>query len=95
MSVNLGHLAGHAHFFQVSIIVSEGREDIGIMDASLVDHFEEAFKRLQVDCACWLRNKGVANGTSKTVGLGKFWQDLEISKAFAWFAFTFFESRIF
>ena len=30
---------------------------------------------------------GVANGTSKNVGLGKFWQDL------AWFVFTFFESR--
>ena len=71
MSVNLGHPAGHAHFFQVSIIVSEGREDIGIMDACLVDHCEEAFKRLQVDCACWLRNKGVANGTSKNVGLAK------------------------
>ena len=26
---------------------------------------------------------GVANGTSKNVGLGKFWQDLEISKAFS------------
>jgi len=25
---------------------------------------------------------GVANGTSKNVDLGKFWQDLEISKAF-------------
>ena len=25
---------------------------------------------------------GVANGTSKNVGLGKFWQDLEISEAF-------------
>ena len=25
---------------------------------------------------------GVANGTSKKVGLGKFWQDLEISEAF-------------
>ena len=25
---------------------------------------------------------GVANGTSKSVGLGKFWQDLEISEAF-------------
>ena len=24
----------------------------------------------------------MANGTSKIVGLGKFWQDLEISKAF-------------
>ena len=24
----------------------------------------------------------VANGTSKNVGLGKFWQDLEISEAF-------------
>ena len=24
---------------------------------------------------------GVANGTSKNVGLGKFWQDLEISEA--------------
>ena len=29
MSVNLGHPAGHAHFFQVLIVVSEGREDIG------------------------------------------------------------------
>ena len=45
---------------------------------------------------------GVANGTSKNVGLGKFWQDLEISEAFlislgslvfSWFVFTFFESR--
>ena len=26
--------------------------------------------------------EGVANGTSKNVGLGKFWQDLEISEAF-------------
>ena len=25
---------------------------------------------------------GVANGTSKNVGVGKFWQDLEISEAF-------------
>ena len=25
---------------------------------------------------------GVPNGTSKNVGLGKFWQDLEISQAF-------------
>ena len=25
---------------------------------------------------------GVANGTSKNVGLGKFWRDLEISEAF-------------
>ena len=25
---------------------------------------------------------GVANGTSKNVGLGKFWQDLESSEAF-------------
>ena len=25
---------------------------------------------------------GVANGSSKNVGLGKFWQDLEISEAF-------------
>ena len=28
------------------------------------------------------REIGVANGTSKNVGLGKFWQDLEISEAF-------------
>ena len=27
-------------------------------------------------------SSGVANGTSKNVGLGKFWQDLEISEAF-------------
>ena len=26
--------------------------------------------------------EGVPNGTSKNVGLGKFWQDLEISEAF-------------
>ena len=25
---------------------------------------------------------GVANGTTKNVGLGKFWQDLEIAEAF-------------
>ena len=29
-----------------------------------------------------LAKGGVANGTSKNVGLGKFWQDLEISEAF-------------
>ena len=28
------------------------------------------------------REEGVANGTSENVGLGKFWQDLEISEAF-------------
>ena len=28
------------------------------------------------------RKLGVANGTSKNVGLRKFWQDLEISEAF-------------
>ena len=27
-------------------------------------------------------SRGVANGTSKNVGLGKLWQDLEISEAF-------------
>ena len=26
--------------------------------------------------------RGVANGTWKNMGLGKFWQDLEISEAF-------------
>ena len=31
---------------------------------------------------CWCILEGVANGTSKNVGLGKFWQDLEISEAF-------------
>ena len=45
---------------------------------------------------------GVANGTSKYMGLGKFWQDLEISETFlislevsffSWFVFTFFESQ--
>ena len=44
------------------------------------------------------------NGTSKNVGLGKFWQDLEISKAFLisleasflhGLIFTFFESQNF
>ena len=29
-----------------------------------------------------ISKSGVANGTSKNVGLGKFWQDLEISEAF-------------
>ena len=28
------------------------------------------------------QNEGVANGTSKNVGLVKFWQDLEISEVF-------------
>ena len=41
----------------------------------------------------------MANGTSKNVGLGKFWQDLgsvfdkSRSLVFVWFVFTFFESR--
>ena len=48
MSTNLIHPAGHAHFFEVSITMSEGTEDIGIMDASSVDHFKEAFKRLSL-----------------------------------------------
>ena len=44
-------------------------------------------------------NGGVSNGTSKNVGLGKFWQNLESgfdksrSLMFAWFDFYFFESR--
>ena len=44
---------------------------------------------------------GVVNGTSKNMCLGKFWQDLEMLKAFlislvfAWFVFTFFESQNF
>ena len=33
-------------------------------------------------CFSQLPYEGVANGTSKNVGLGKFWQDLEISEAF-------------
>ena len=33
-----------------------------------------------LDSCC--HSQGVANGTSKNVGLGKFWQDLEISEAF-------------
>ena len=43
----------------------------------------------------------MANGTSKNVGLGKFWQNLgnvfdkSRSLVFAWFVFTFFESRNF
>ena len=48
------------------------------------------------------QQKGVANGTSKNVGLGKFWQDLEISETFlievsffSWFVFPLFESRNF
>ena len=50
-----------------------------------------------LDLPFWrgLTQWGVANGTSKNVGRGKFWQDLEISEAFltslkisffAWFA---------
>ena len=49
------------------------------------------------------KSLGVANGTSKNVGLWKFWQDIEVSEeffislevSFAWFVFTFFESRKF
>ena len=33
-------------------------------------------------CFLFLLHEGVANGTSKNVGLGKFWQDREISEAF-------------
>ena len=33
-------------------------------------------------CPGWRIQGGVANGTSKNVGLGKFWQDLEISEVF-------------
>ena len=40
-------------------------------------HVTHAYNRLQCIAAI-----GVANGTSKNVGLGKFWQDLEISEAF-------------
>ena len=37
-----------------------------------------------VDCSLIMRDThtGVANGTTKNVGLGKFWQDLKISEAF-------------
>ena len=37
-----------------------------------------------VDCGMITRDAhtGVANGTTKNVGVGKFWQDLEISEVF-------------
>ena len=38
------------------------------------------FKSFKTKTSMWL--VGVANGTTKNVGLGKFWQDLEISEAF-------------
>ena len=50
-----------------------------------------------------LANEGVPNGTLKNVGLGKFWQDLEISEAFLislevsffhGFVFTFLSLKI-
>ena len=34
-------------------------------------------------CFLFPLHEGVANGTSKNVGLGKFWQDREISEAFS------------
>ena len=37
---------------------------------------------IQGDSQIYYNILGVANGTSKNVGLGKFWQDLEISEAF-------------
>ena len=46
----------------------------------------------------------VANGTLKNVGLGKFWQDLEMSEMFlislgesffSWFVFTFLSLETF
>ena len=46
-----------------------------LLNFPLLSHFR--FRLLR--CPASL---GVANGTLKNVGLGKFWQDLEISKAF-------------
>ena len=36
----------------------------------------------KIEMSLSFKTVGVPNGTSKNVGLGKFWQDLEISEAF-------------
>ena len=79
---------------------------ISIVQEILLQNGTYRIKRMDFSWSCMKCGSmlGVANGTSKNVGLGKFWQDLEISEAFltsfeisvfAWFVFTFFESRKF
>ena len=43
---------------------------------------DELHTRVPLPFKTKLTSIGVTNGTSKNVGLGKFWQDLEISEAF-------------
>ena len=48
-----------------------------------IQEMKKTEKKIANNNTVWTTTKtGVANGTSKNVGLGKFWQDLEISETF-------------
>ena len=52
-------------------------------EKEFVECFSEETQLIDIFTHCKLQpHKGVPNGTSKNLGLGKFWQDLEISEAF-------------
>ena len=57
---------------------------ISIVQEILLQNGTYRIKRMDFSWSCMKCGSmlGVANGTSKNVGLGKFWQDLEISEAF-------------
>ena len=57
---------------------------ISIVQEILLQNGTYRIKRMDFSWGCMKCGSmlGVANGTSKNVGLGKFWQDLEISEAF-------------
>ena len=58
-----------------------GEKGPKILGASSGTKFEKQSKHSKTKKYSF-QASGVANGTSKNVGLGKFWQDLEISEAF-------------
>ena len=59
MSVNLGHLTWHAHFFQVLITVSERREDIDRIHKRRLSHYSFLFMVIcltSFDCTNKIQN---------------------------------------
>ena len=64
----------------VHLTMAQGSTRFEYLEKSIDDYIiEQQNKNTRAKTT---RDVGVANGTSKNVGVGKFWQDLEISEAF-------------
>ena len=96
MKLNKIHPTGTFQFFTVHRLGLKGQCSFSMKNPPRIIIFvfqdvnqsESRYEMHQsaIVLACYMPGSslllGVANGTSKNVGLGKFWQDLEISEAF-------------